>query len=161
MSLDLTRPLAVARFGTIRGHERNVGDPITVTEEPEAAGEVTAEEAGFLHDAGYVTYADRITPTPVETPRQAAERTVEMEPLTNSWYMIRAPWLEQGVKVQGIDKAGTRQAEIIEEGVEYYRALAEAPVEAAPTIETPATPTAEVPATNGGPAVTAEDADPD
>lgn len=118
-TFDPTRPLAMGRFNTVNGFALAIGESIRIVDdskEPKERGEVTADVATRLWSGGTFVYADEARPTPVETPQQAAERLVEIDDLGGGWYLIRAPWLGEGEKVQGKEAADTRRAELVAAG---------------------------------------------
>lgn len=113
---DRTRPLVMARFAQLLEHEMSAGDPLTIVDEPSGKGEVTDDIALRLWLSRVAVYADQANPTPIETPQQEAERVVVMEELGGGWYLIRAPWLGEGVKVQGKDAADKLRAAFVAKG---------------------------------------------
>lgn len=113
---DPSKSLVMGRFNTVGGHALAAGSALTIVEEPKERGEVTLETATRLWASGTFVYADKAHPTPVESPQDAARRLVAMEETGNGWYLIRAPWLGEGEKVQGREAAEARKAELIEAG---------------------------------------------
>lgn len=114
---DKTRGLVMARFATLYEHDMNAGDPLTiVAERGDGKGEVELDMAIRLWLSGQAVYASDATATPQETPEQAAERLVVMEPMPGGYYLIRAPWLGEGEKIRGKDAANQRRAEIVAKG---------------------------------------------
>lgn len=118
-TFDPAKPLVMGRFNTVGGFALASGDPITIVpegQEPKERGEVTLDTAARLFGSGTFVYAEDARPTPVETPQQAAERLVEVDELDGGWYLIRAPWLGEGEKVQGREAADARRAELVAAG---------------------------------------------
>ena len=124
-TFDKSKPLVMARFGTLRGHALNAGAPLTIVDDPEGPGEVTEDEAELLWGGNRITYADEARPTPVESPEDAAERLTVMEPLEPGLFLIRAPWLGEGERVQGREAADKRRAEVVQAGIDLHRKTAD------------------------------------
>lgn len=114
-TFDPTKPLVMKSFNTVGGFALAAGESVSIVEEPKERGEITLATATRLFGRTFV-YADEARPTPVETPQEAAKRLVEVDELDGGWYLIRAPWLGEGEKVQGRDAADKRVAELIEAG---------------------------------------------
>lgn len=74
MTFDPKRPLVMAAAKTVLGHALPVGHPLTVVDEPTAAGEVDEAMARRLNAAGLAGYLDELHATPVETPEQERNR---------------------------------------------------------------------------------------
>lgn len=125
-TFDKAKPLVMSRFGTLRGHALNAGAPITIVDDPSGRGEVTEAEAELLWNGGRLVYAGEARPTPVESPEDAAERLTVMEPLEPGLFLIRAPWLGEGERVQGREAADKRRAEVVQAGIDLHRETAEA-----------------------------------
>lgn len=132
-SFDPNRPLVMAGFNTINGFAMTAGERITIADEPTERGEVTLDTAARLWSGGKFVYQEEARPTPVESPQDAARRLVTVEDLGGGWYLVLAPWLEQGEKIQGEEAANKRRDELIEGGQ---------PIDTSDTatIRTPATP---------------------
>jgi hypothetical protein len=120
-TFDKAKPLVMARFGTLRGHALNAGAPVTIAAKPEGRGEVTEAEAELLWNGGRLVYAAEARPTPVESAEDAADRLTVMEPLEPGLFLIRAPWLGEGERVQGREAADKRRAEIVQAGIDLHR----------------------------------------
>jgi hypothetical protein len=150
-TFDPTKPLVMAKFGTLNSHDLHGGAPVTIVEEEsDEPGEITEEVAERLWNAGRLTYRENARPTPVETVAEAAERLTEVEPLKGSWFMIRAPWIRP-IKVQGREAADAARAEVVRHGIDG--GVEPLPPEDEPTVEAPAQITDEVPGDtlgNGG-----------
>ena len=143
-AFDASKPLVMARFGTLNGHDLTLGSPITVTEEDsEAAGNASPDLARTLWASGTFDYAENARPTPVESPEDAAERATEVDDLDNGWFLLRAPWLGEGERVHGKDALAKRRAEVVAAGVKVYEEIAEGT--RTTDIDTPAQPSEEVP----------------
>jgi hypothetical protein len=113
---DPTRTLVMTAFGSLREHNVHGGAPITIVPsvtDDAPAGHVSAEEAEALWSTGKIIYSEDARPTPVETPEQEANRLTDIEQLDGGWWMIRAPWLEEAIKVQGETAAFARRDEVI------------------------------------------------
>lgn len=115
-TFDPAQPLVMGRFNTVNGFAITPGDPISITEDPKAPGEVTVDSAVRLWSGGTFIYAKDARPTPVESPQDAARRLARMEDLGGGWYLITAPWMGEGEKLQGQEAAQTRFEEVIEAG---------------------------------------------
>lgn len=113
---DLSKPLVMARFATVLGHNLNSGRLLSITPEPETAGQVDPDTAGLLFRRGIAVYAEDAVPTPVETPRQEALRVVTMEEAGGGWWIVNAPWLDEPEKVQGQDAAIDRWSALVDAG---------------------------------------------
>lgn len=115
---DRTRPLAMARFATLYEHEMAAGDPLTIIDGETGGdkGEIPLGIAVRLWVSGQAVYADDLRPTPFLSPEQEAARVVTLEPTGGGWYIISAPWLDEGVKVRGKEEAETRRDEIVKRG---------------------------------------------
>jgi hypothetical protein len=135
-TFDPTKPIVMARFQTVGGHAMGAGDPLKIVDEPKDAGEVDLDTATRLWSTGTFVYADQARPTPVESPQDAARRQVEMEPLDNGYYLIRAPWLAEAEKVHGLAAAEARRDELIAAGEPLPEGAPAAPVAIATSGET-------------------------
>lgn len=125
-TFDRAKPLVLARGETINGHDLVAGTTVElVDEETDARAQLTEQQAVRLWAGGTLIYADRALPTPVESPRQMAERVTVLEPMGNGQFLLRAPWLGEGEIIKGAEKAGNRRREVVEEGVAKYQSLAE------------------------------------
>lgn len=115
---DPDKPLVMAKPQTIYIHRMATGDPLTIVDEetPDERGAVTADLAERLWATGFAVYADDFRPTPVESPEEHARRVVILEPLSNGYYVITAPWLPKSLKVRGQAKAEAAHAALIEAG---------------------------------------------
>jgi allophanate hydrolase subunit 2 len=141
-TFDPTKPLVMAKFGTLNGHDLHGGARVTIVEEESAEpGEITEEVAERLWNARRLSYREDARPTPVETVAEAAERLTEVDELKGSWFMVRAPWI-RATKVQGREAAEQLRAEVVQHGIDT--GVEPLPPEDEPTIETPAQITAEV-----------------
>jgi hypothetical protein len=74
MTFDPKRPLVMASFKTVLGHNLPVGTPLVITDEPSAPGEVDEGLARRLWNGKAAAYATDLRPTPVETPEQERAR---------------------------------------------------------------------------------------
>jgi hypothetical protein len=117
-NFDPTQPIVMARNNTVGGHALRAGEALTIVDadEPEGRGEVTLDQATTLWARGTFVYLTDVRPTPVESPQDAARRLIEVDELGGGWYLIRAPWLPEGEKVQGAEATETRKAELIAAG---------------------------------------------
>lgn len=115
-AFDASKPIVMARFNTVGGHALATGEPLKIVDDPKERGEVSLETATRLWAGGTFVYAGEARPTPVESPQDAARRLVEMDELGGGWFLIRAPWLGEGEKVQGREDAEKRRGEIIAAG---------------------------------------------
>lgn len=139
---DPTKPLVMAKFGTLNGHDLNGGARVVIVEgEPVAPGEVTEAVAGRLWSAQRLIYRDQARPTPVESVAEAAERLTEVDDLGNNWFMVRAPWITPA-KAHGRAALQDLRAEVVAHGIEF--GVEPLPV-GEPVVEAPAQPTAVVP----------------
>lgn len=116
MTFDPTRRLVMASFKTVLGHDLPAGTPLVLKDKPEAFAEVDEPVARRLWDAKLAVYMEDARPTPVETPRQEAERLVGREFLGGGWWAITAPWLDEPIKVQGADAAQEEYDRVVSEG---------------------------------------------
>lgn len=73
-TFDPAKPLVMAAFRTVNGHGLNAGNPILVSVEPAAFGEVDEATARRLWLSGAAVYQEDHRPTPVETPEQEKAR---------------------------------------------------------------------------------------
>lgn len=74
MTFDPKRRLVMATAKTVLGHALPVGHPLTIVEEPSAAGEVDEAMAKRLQASKLAGYLDELHATPVETPEQERNR---------------------------------------------------------------------------------------
>lgn len=107
-------PLVSRRYQTIQSIEFVPGDPIHPPMEgrPELPQGIRMR----LWMTARAVYAKDHTPTPVMDPAEEARLAVKVEPLAGGWYLITAPWLGEGEKVQGKDAAEARAEEIRDYG---------------------------------------------
>ncbi len=106
-------PLVMARFAPLFGKPMHPGDPIDVgTNE----GQVPVDTAIRLWITGFAVYAKNYTRTPVIDPAEENPTLVVLEDLGGGWYLITAPWMPEGEKVQGKDAAEARRQEIVDKG---------------------------------------------
>lgn len=117
---DPNRPLIMARDDRVGGHALRARDLITVVDEPELPGQLTADQARHLWVNGLLVYEDRATATPVESPEAYAARVTEVDELGHGKFMIRAPWLGEGEQVPA-DRLADRRKQIVEEGAALHR----------------------------------------
>lgn len=122
---DSTRPLVMARGTTVNGHALARGTEVGIVEEQTAdRALLTSAQAHQLFRSGVLVYADRVYATPVETPRQMAERMTVLEPLGEGRFMLHAPGRDSE-SIKGPDKAAERRAEVVNEIEARYRETAE------------------------------------
>lgn len=116
-AFDAARAIVMSRSSTVGGHDLRSGEPLTIVDadEPEGRGEITLDQAKRLWARGLFVYEGDVRPTPVETPQQAALRTIKVDVLDGDVHLIRAPWLESE-KVQGAEAAAMRVAELVAAG---------------------------------------------
>jgi hypothetical protein len=124
-AFDPTRPLAIARHGTLNGHVLHAAAPVKVVDEPAAPGDLLHDDAARLWAAGRIVYAEDARPTPVEKPEQAARRLTVVEPLGDDKHLIRAPWLREGEIVTGTEATALRRDAVIAQGIELFGTTAE------------------------------------
>lgn len=74
MTFDPRRPIVMATFKTVLGHNLPVGTPLTIVEEPTASGEIDEAMARRLFASGNAVYREDARPTPVETPEAEKAR---------------------------------------------------------------------------------------
>jgi hypothetical protein len=119
--LDPTRPLVMTTGANVNGHDLMQRTAIEIVEEEsDKPRELTVVQAEQLLNRGVLIYADRAVATPVETPRQTAERLADREELENGRVLIRAPWLTESEQVAK-GAADKRYAEVVEAGEQLYR----------------------------------------
>lgn len=117
-SFDRTRQLAMTRGAQLNGHQLGRLAPVRVVDEPtDRPGEVTEEVGARLWASGALDYADEMVATPVEDPRSGVLALVEVDQLGGGWYQIRAPWLDEAVKVQGADAAEQERLAQVDAGM--------------------------------------------
>ena len=93
---DATLPLVLDRGVTISNFAMVRGEPLQLVAEetPEIKGAVTQDVAERLWAGGIAVYAKDFRPTPVETPREQAEREVQVDDLGKGHSLVRAPWIK-------------------------------------------------------------------
>lgn len=74
MTFDPRRPIVMATFKTVLGHNLPAGTPLTIVEEPTAKGEVDEAMARRLFASRNAVYREDARPTPVETPEAEKAR---------------------------------------------------------------------------------------
>lgn len=142
-TFDKSRPIAAAQPMLLCGTKFKTGDAITIAAEPSQKGEVDPDNVLRFWSSGKIVYADKVNPTPILAIEDDLRRTAEIEDHDAGWYLIRAPWLPEAVRVRGEAKVQPKLEELI---AEYSKAVEEAPV-----VEQPESPAdVEVPAVEQG-----------
>lgn len=135
-TFDSSKPLVMARGAQVNGHPLVKGTPVAiVSDESDRKAELTEEQARILWAGGTLTYFESALPTPVETPRSAAERLTVMEALGDDKFLIRSPVLTEGETVSGADAARKRRSALVDQAVEEHgKAVETAGVAAGPGV---------------------------
>lgn len=117
-SFDRTRQLAMTRGAQLNDHPLGRLAPVRVVDEPTGRpGDIDEELARRLWASGTLDYADEMVATPVEDPRTGVTALVEVDQLGGGWFQVRAPWLDEAVKVQGAEAAEDERLAQIEAGL--------------------------------------------